>query len=106
MDNLKKLQDEAVALANRIDAVRAIESTDADKIAERDLELETLNADAAKLSKKIDFEKSVAEASKNLRSVVDRCTPAPEVRAACGGVCKNNDFRSAVLQGSTPVVAL
>ena len=79
MDTLKKLQDEAVALANRIDAVRAIESTDADKIAERDLELETLNADAAKLSKKIDFERSVADASKNLRSVVDRCTPAPEL---------------------------
>ena len=81
MDNLKKLQDEAVNLANRIDAVRAIESTDADKIAERDLELETLNAEAGKLSKKIDFEKSVSDASKNLRSVVDRCTPAPEVRA-------------------------
>ena len=81
MDNLKKLQDEAVTLANRIDAVRAIESTDADKIAERDLELETLHADAGKLAKKIDFEKSVAEASKSLRSVVDRCTPAPEVRA-------------------------
>ena len=81
MDNLKKLQDEAVTLANRIDAVRAIESTDPDKIAERDLELETLNSDAGKLAKKIDFEKSVADASKNLRSVVDRCTPAPEVRA-------------------------
>ena len=79
MDSLKKLQDEAVALANRIDAVRAIESTDADKIAERDLELETLNADAAKLAKKIDFEKSVAESAKNLRAVVDRCAPAPEV---------------------------
>ncbi len=78
MDNLKKLQDEAAALANRIDAVRAIESADADKIAERDLELETLTADAAKLAKKIDFEKSVVEASKNLRSVVDRCAPAPE----------------------------
>ncbi len=80
MDNLKKLQDEAVTLANRIDAVRAIEG-DADKIAERDLELETLTADAAKLAKKIDFEKSVAESAKNLRSVVDRCTPAPEVRS-------------------------
>lgn len=78
MDNLKKLQDEAAALANRIDAVRAIESTDADKIAERDLELESLTADAGKLAKKIDFEKSVVEASKNLRSVVDRCAPAPE----------------------------
>jgi len=79
VDTLKKLQDEAVTLANRIDAVRAIESTDADKIAERDLELETLNADAGKLAKKIDFEKTVAESAKNLRAVVDRCAPAPEV---------------------------
>ncbi len=74
MDNLKKLQDEAVALANRIDAVRAVEG-DADKIAERDLELETLTADAAKLAKKIDFEKSVADSALKLRSVVDRCSP-------------------------------
>lgn len=80
MDNLKKLQDEAVALANRIDAVRAVEG-DADQIAARDLELETLTADAGKLSKKIAFEKSVVEAGNSLRSVVDRCTPAPEVRA-------------------------
>jgi HK97 family phage major capsid protein len=80
VDNLKKLQDEAVTLANRIDAVRAIEG-DEDKIAERDLELETLNKRAGDLAKKIDFEKSVVESAKNLRSVVDRCTPAPEVRA-------------------------
>lgn len=79
MDNLKKLQDEAVALANRIDAVRAVESEDADKIAERDLELETLNKRAGELAKKIDFEKSVAESAKSLRSVVERCAPAPEV---------------------------
>jgi HK97 family phage major capsid protein len=80
VDNLKKLQDEAVALANRIDAVRAIEG-DADTIAARDLELETLTADAAKLAKKVEFEKTVTESAKSLRSVVDRCTPAPEVRA-------------------------
>ncbi len=80
MDTLKKLQDEAARLANRIDAVRAIESEDADKIAERDLELETLTADAAKLAKKIDFERSVADSAKNLRTVVDRCAPAPEVK--------------------------
>jgi HK97 family phage major capsid protein len=79
VDNLKKLQDEAVALANRIDAVRAVESEDADKIAERDLELETLNKRAGDLARKIDFEKSVAESAKNLRTVVERCAPAPEV---------------------------
>jgi HK97 family phage major capsid protein len=58
--------------------VRAIEG-DADKIAERDLELETLTADASKLSKKIQFEKNVAESAKTLRSVVERCSPAAEV---------------------------
>ena len=79
MDNLKKLQDEAVTLANRIDAVRAIEG-DEDKVAERDLELETLNKRAGDLAKKIDFEKSVVESAKNLRSVVERCSPAPEVK--------------------------
>lgn len=78
MDNLKKLQDEAVLLANRIDAVRAVEGDD-DKIAERDLELETLNKRAGELAKKIDFERSVAESAKSLRSVVERCAPAPEV---------------------------
>jgi HK97 family phage major capsid protein len=79
MDTLKKLQDEAVTLANRIDAVRAVESEDADKIAERDLELEQLNKRAGELAKKVDFEKSVAESAKNLRAVVERCAPAPEV---------------------------
>jgi hypothetical protein len=44
--------------------------------------LESLNKPRpAKLAKKIDFEKTVAESAKNLRSVVERCTPAPEVRA-------------------------
>ena len=81
MDNLKKLQDEAAQLANRIDAVRAVESENQDTIAERDLELEQLTKRAGDLAKKIDFEKSVAESAKSLRAVVDRCTPAPEVRA-------------------------
>ena len=81
MDNLKKLQDEAAQLANRIDAVRAVESESQDTIAERDLELEQLTKRAGDLAKKIDFEKSVAESAKSLRAVVDRCTPAPEVRS-------------------------
>ena len=78
MDNLKKLQDEAAALANRIDAVRAIE---ADDTTARDVELIDLNKRADELTAKIDFEKKVAESAKNLRSVVDRCAPAAEVRA-------------------------
>lgn len=79
MDNLKKLQDEAAELANRIDAVRSIESNDQDKIAERDLELEQLTKRGDDLAKKIEFEKTVAEKVKGLRAVVDRCAPAPEV---------------------------
>ena len=79
MDNLKRLQDEAAELANRIDAVRAIESEDQDKIAERDLELETLTKRGDDLAKKIEFEKTVSEKVKGLRAVVDRCAPAPEV---------------------------
>lgn len=78
MDNLKRLQDEAAELANRIDAVRAIDSEDQDKIAERDLELETLTKRGDELAKKIEFEKAVAEKAKSLRAVVDRCAPAPE----------------------------
>ena len=78
MDKLKKLQDEAAALANRIDAVRAVEAEDTTA---RDVELIDLNKRADELTAKIDFEKKVAESAKNLRSVVDRCTPAPEVRS-------------------------
>ena len=78
MDNLKKLQDEAAALANRIDAVRAVEAEDTTA---RDVELIDLNKRAEELTAKIDFEKKVVESAKSLRSVVERCTPAPEVRA-------------------------
>jgi len=78
VDKLKKLQDEAAALANRIDAVRAVEAEDTTA---RDVELIDLNKRADELTAKIDFEKKVAESAKNLRSVVDRCTPAPEVRS-------------------------
>jgi HK97 family phage major capsid protein len=78
VDNLKKLQDEAAALANRIDAVRAIEAEDTTA---RDVELIDLNKRADELTAKIDFEKKVVESAKSLRSVVERCSPAPEVRA-------------------------
>jgi HK97 family phage major capsid protein len=78
MDNLKKLQDEAATLANRIDAVRAIEAEDTTA---RDVELIDLNKRADELTAKIDFEKKIVESAKSLRSVVDRCSPAPEARA-------------------------
>jgi HK97 family phage major capsid protein len=77
MDNLKRLQDEAATLANRIDAVRAIEAEDTTA---RDVELIDLNKRADELTAKIDFEKKVVESAKNLRSVVERCSPAPEVK--------------------------
>ena len=77
MDNLKKLQDEAATLANRIDAVRAIEAEDTTA---RDVELIDLNKRADELTARIDFEKKVVESAKNLRSVVERCSPAPEVK--------------------------
>lgn len=78
MDKLKQLQDEAADVADRIDAVRSMEcETDAD-IAARDMDLTALVKRADEISAKLDFEKKVAESAGNLRSVVDRCTPAPE----------------------------
>jgi len=78
MDKLKQLQDEAAEVANRIDAVRAMEcETDGD-IAARDMDLSALVKRADEISAKLDFERKVAESAGNLRSVVDRCTPAPE----------------------------
>jgi hypothetical protein len=78
MDNLKKLQDEAAEIANRIDAVRAMEcESDAD-IAARDMDLTALVKRADDITGKIDFEVKVAESANNIRSVVDRCTPARE----------------------------
>ena len=50
--DIKKLQDEAAELANRIDAVRLIDGNE-DKIAERDLELETLVKRSSDVSKKL-----------------------------------------------------
>jgi len=56
--------------------VRAIEAEDTTA---RDVELIDLNKRADELTAKIDFEKKVVESAKNLRSVVERCSPAPEV---------------------------
>ena len=77
MDVIKKLTDEAAETSNRIEAVRAMECVDADAVAARDLELEGLMRRADDVTKKLSFEQAVAESQKNLRSVVDRCTPAP-----------------------------
>jgi len=78
MDVIKQLTDEGAEIANRMDAVRAMECQDADAIAARDLELEALSRRADETTKKLAFEHAVAEKAKSLRSVVDRCTPAVE----------------------------
>ena len=77
MADLKKLQERSSEIVARMESVRAIESLDADKIAERDLELESLIKESSDVSKKIAFEQTVLEAIKNSRSVVERCSPAP-----------------------------
>lgn len=77
MDQYKKLQDEAAEIANRIEAVAAT-TGDADTIAERDLQLEVLVEKSKTVATKLAFENSVVESAKNLRQIVDRCTPAPE----------------------------
>lgn len=78
MDLIKQLTDESAEVANRMDAVRAVECLDADAVAARDLELESLSRRADELTKKLAFEHAVADKAKSLRSVVDRCTPAVE----------------------------
>ena len=73
MADLKKLQERSAEIVARMESVRAIESLDADKVAERDLELESLIKESSDVSKKIAFEQTVLEAIKNSRSVVERC---------------------------------
>jgi len=77
MDQYKKLQDEAAEIANRIEAVAAT-TGDADSIAERDLQLEELVKRSKTVATKLSFEADVLESAKQLRQIVDRCTPAPE----------------------------
>ena len=76
METLKKLQDEAAEVASRIDAVRAMECDNDADIAARDMDLQALVKRADDIAGKLDFEQKVAASSANLRSVVDRCTPA------------------------------
>ncbi len=80
MDRLSTLRAEAQDVAERIDSLTALETDNQADIAARDLELTGLTERAQKLAASIDFEVKVVESAKNLRSVADRCTPAPEVR--------------------------
>lgn len=78
MDKLKQLQDEAAEVASRIDAVRAMDCDNDADIAARDMDLTALVKRADDIAAKLDFEQKVAASAGNLRSVVDRCKPAPE----------------------------
>jgi HK97 family phage major capsid protein len=81
MDRLSTLRAEAADVAERLESLAALDTSDnaADTNA-RDLELKGLTERATKLAGQIDFETKVAESAKNLRSVAERCSPAPEVR--------------------------
>jgi HK97 family phage major capsid protein len=81
MDRLSTLRAEAADVAERLESLAALDTSDnaADTNA-RDLELTGLTERATKLAGQIDFETKVAESAKNLRSVAERCSPAPEVR--------------------------
>ena len=81
MDRLSTLRAEATEVANRIDALTALDTNDnsADAAA-RELELKGLTERAVKLAGEIDWEAKVVESAKNLRSVAERSSPAPEVR--------------------------
>lgn len=76
MADLKKLQERSSEIVARMDSVRLMDSQEPDKIAERDLELESLIKESSDISKKISFEQTVLEAIKTSRSVVERCSPA------------------------------
>lgn len=80
MDRLTALRTEAADVATRIEALAAMESDNTADVAVRDMELKGLTDRAQKLAADIDFEAKVVESAKNLRSVAERCSPAPEVR--------------------------
>lgn len=78
-DRYKLLQDEAAQIANRIEAVQAMDcGDDGDKVAARDLELEGLMSRGAEVEKKLEFERRVVESAKNCRAAVNRCVPASD----------------------------
>lgn len=81
MDRLTTLRNEATEVATRIEALTSLDTTDnAGDTNAREMELKGLTERAQKLAGQIDFEAKVAESAKNLRSVAERCSPAPEVR--------------------------
>lgn len=81
MDRLTALKTEAAEVATRIEALASLDSDNKADIDARNLELSGLTEKAKTLAGQIDFEAKVAESVTNLRSVSERCSPAPEVRA-------------------------
>jgi HK97 family phage major capsid protein len=82
MDRLTTLRNEANEVAERIEALTALDTNTEGDTAAREMELKGLTERAQTLAGKIDFEAKVAESAKSLRSVADRCQPAAEVRAS------------------------
>jgi HK97 family phage major capsid protein len=80
MDRLTTLRNEATEVETRIEALTALDTDNKADIDARNLELAGLTDKAKSLASQIDFEAKVAESAKNLRSVAERCSPAPEVR--------------------------
>lgn len=77
MDRIKQIQDEAAATMARIEEVRAMECADADAVAARDLELESLAGKCDDLTKKLEFEQRVQASAAKLATKVEACVPAP-----------------------------
>lgn len=81
MDRLSTLRAEAADVAERLESLAALDTTDnAGDTNAREMELKGLTERAQKLAGQIDFETKVADSAANLRKVSERCTPAPEVR--------------------------
>jgi HK97 family phage major capsid protein len=82
MDRLATLRTEAALVADRIDALGVLDTDNQADTDARNMELQGLVEKATALKSKLDFEEKVAASSAGLRSVSERCTPAPEVREA------------------------
>jgi len=94
MDRLSTLRAEAAEVATRLESLTALDTADnqADTAA-RELELKGLTERATKLAGEIDFEVKVVESAKNLRSVTERSSPAPEVREERAAIRPIRDSR-------------
>jgi HK97 family phage major capsid protein len=79
MDRLSALRAEAADVAERIETLSAMPTDNQADTDARNLELSGLTDTAKDLAGKIEFEQKVADSALALRTVADRCKPAPEV---------------------------